>query len=374
MAYSANAVFNGWGKILKSHRWLTDILDRTLGTQTTDDFFDLSDVLRSEAKSTLTANDIERDIEGELSSILTGLRDTLLGEAEAIKAVSDLWITDRIRDLLISTELDPATILDDLNVAMNAVSDTVEGNAVGSGPVDSAGITNSNAGTLTIDATTGFARPQSNVQYRCIDTSVQGSELWEASHSRVAVGVAPSQATTGVAFEFELAGLDVTINAGTTIVESGDTYDGGGQLSNWILTGFTEANTDAGKLYAVVKKNPGGYTSRTYVSLYNDQDNMAFPASSALVCQGFSEGPFPDVITLEEKNSSGISGSVRISKHPTSDRTVTLTLPVYLIGDRFIVPTTSDDEGLIFSVVRDLHDHLLPASAAGYTIPDSKIL
>jgi len=372
MAYSANSTFDPWCKILKVHRWYTDLISKTLGANLADDMHDLIDVLRSEVSSTLTANEIERDIAISLNNDLSAHRDSILGFAAQIKSWSEDFILRRMKEILPSTRDSVAEILNALDRKMDDAGDTVEGNSFGASAVDSTKLTLSNAGTLTIDETTGFCRPNGLIEVVCADTSTQGSELWDVFHNLL--GQATGQATTGVQFEYETAGFKFTIDVGTEIAESGDAYDPPGQLSNWTLTGFTESNTDVGKLYAVVKRNPGTYTNRVYVSLYNDSTNMAFPTSANLVAQGYAEGPYPAVITLDEQEDSGISGSVRLSKHPVSDRTITITLPLFLVGDIFSFTTTSDDEGLVFSMVRDLHNHILPASVAGYSISDSKIM
>jgi hypothetical protein len=103
----------------------------------------------------------------------------------------------------------------------------------------------------------------------------------------------------------------------TTVTEAGDDSN---QLSNWSLTGGGNHNTDSGVLYWSLTDSDGDRT----VELYKNSDG----AAGNLVASGTRTGD--GSITLNEANSSGLTGSVTVAYigDDTDLENNTLTYPV----------------------------------------------
>jgi len=195
----------------------------------------------------------------------------------------------------------------------------------------------------------------------CTDATTPGSELWSVKINKkdetklINLGTA----TTGVEFENEKYGIKFTITRATAILEQ---YDDANQLSNWSLSGVTRAFChDYGILYAELSDVAGTRT----VTLYK---SIAF-GSSEEVAQGSRSGD--GVITLTERNSSGISGNVTVAY--TGDDSKIIILPVleFAVGDKFYFNTFHDGAGLFQTFFVEEWDTALPSTSSGENIPNS---
>lgn len=94
-------------------------------------------------------------------------------------------------------------------------------------------------------------------------------------------------------------------------------------LSAWSLTGASYVtNTDPdGKLFFDVTLSGSTYT----VSVYKD------PQKANKVAEGSNTGPLPKTITLTQQNSSGLSGSVRLDAHAADERGIVLSVPYHYV-------------------------------------------
>ena len=99
-----------------------------------------------------------------------------------------------------------------------------------------------------------------------------------------------------------------------TIIEAGDT---GNYLASWVLTGFTDTNSDNFVYYWNLVKSGTNYT----VSIYSDL------AKTQLVAEGTRNGI--GSITLDTQNASGLSGSVMLSGSPVTDTDAANTLTMH---------------------------------------------
>ena len=95
------------------------------------------------------------------------------------------------------------------------------------------------------------------------------------------------------------------------VIEEGDASN---QMSFWVINGNTLENTSQGRLYWTLTDDGGTHTVKLYRSKYEDpteatDQSTNFPSGSQVASGTGGDGS----ITLNESNSSGISGSVTVS-------------------------------------------------------------
>lgn len=107
------------------------------------------------------------------------------------------------------------------------------------------------------------------------------------------------------------APLLVYPSAHAGVIEEGDASN---QMSSWVINGATLQNTSQGRLYWRLTDDGGTHTVQLYRSKYEDtteatDQSLNFPTESLVASGTGGDGS----ITLNEQNSSGISGSVTVA-------------------------------------------------------------
>ncbi|MBI5480435.1 MAG: SUMF1/EgtB/PvdO family nonheme iron enzyme, partial [Deltaproteobacteria bacterium] len=216
------------------------------------------------------------------------------------------------------------------------------GNQLSSWVIQGATLANTNAGVLYVTIT--YSSPTRTVKLfkaatlQPADLVAQGSLDADGT---VTLGAQSGSGLSGsVTITYVQADADITLTMCSTHqctpytpTPLGETGDDQNQLSNWVIQGADDINTDAGVVYvAITFSSP----TRT-VSLYREPTML--PAD--LVAQGSltSNG----TITLAAANGSGLQGSVDINyAAPDSDITYAVTITTWVCD----YPATVDVVGL----------------------------
>ena len=103
------------------------------------------------------------------------------------------------------------------------------------------------------------------------------------------------------------------------------TGDGDVVLSGWSFSGAVKGtNTDPdGKLFVDVTLSGGTYT----ISLYSAPQK----ASASKVAEGSTASALPQTITLSEQNTSGLSGSVTLESYTKDDTDIVVEVPFHYV-------------------------------------------
>jgi hypothetical protein len=134
-------------------------------------------------------------------------------------------------------------------------------------------------------------------------------------------------------WESQLIGHRLKLNR--TIV---DAFDGGSQVSTYVINGETLDNTDFGILYLELLAGsfPGGNNRR--INLYKDS------AKQSLVARGDRIGD--GTVTLAEQNGSGLTGSCVIV-YASDDLDIQVNLQAFKEGDIITFEVENDYKGII---------------------------
>jgi len=353
VAYDRDAIFTRVGKFVKLHSSVLAYRDTLDGID--DEFQDVFLAYTRDREA----------VYARVASDLNTFKARMTAMADTVKRRVDTYIRDHLSIRLDTSFTGVDEILARLVVEMNNNGDTVQRNDGHAGTAE-VQIRNAYAGTFSAIAATNLAR-DAWFDVVCVSTGTQGSEKWRVQSSVEIEGskIASVQAETDEEYTWTAAGITFTISSGSTIVEAGDDV---GQCSNWVLTGYSTANTNKGVLYARVLGVVWSPYGQNQILLYKDSD---FDAAD-LVASGTIVGP--GEVTLAEANGSGLSGSVDFApNYGTLDQDITLTVPLFVAGDYFRFRTWSDDDnGLFAKFFREQYDVLLPNAAYyGVTIPDS---
>lgn len=273
-------------------------------------------------------------LKADLMSILTNVVDgiaTALSKSESFaKRYMIDWIGNKIgsQESTYSTPTETPSggtisyenegMLRDLIDAMeddtNAGAQSIESPAIGS-ISESADVDNVGAGTVGTPTWFEYAE-ECIVTLECIVETI-GSEAFSVVAKRSKEGTIMT-AQNNLTVTKTYVSTDIGIKSMTLIRTITDSGDEANHFSDWAFSGETSVNTDDGVLYC-------GYVSGTKIlSIYSDSGR------SELVAQGTWDGVDGSTCVLVEQNSSGLSGSVKISQVGAVDPLTTNTLEVDL--------------------------------------------
>jgi hypothetical protein len=339
MAYDKTTIFQNIGKGVKKFNKIDT---------PESGFKAVLDSVMSEIVSLYNDSEAERRILNLFSNANRSDQATLDSIKSQTVSIVSSFLTTVVREGLSVVGSTSATVIDALIDAMEDNSDTVKENTVAvSGPTAD----NDNAGNGTMHPP-GYgqqSRDNNDIEVTCIDATTEGAEHWSVVCSKLgSLGTAVS----GTTFENESAGISFLIEAQEEISEINDNNN---QLDNWSFTGEEKGvNTDSGgKVYVSLTDSAGTRT----VSIYKDSGR------TQLVAQGQRSGD--GEVTLDEQNSSGLSGTVDVT-YTQDDIDIYLILPfVFEIGDKFYFSTSISAQGLFQYFFVERFGKALPSDESG---------
>ena len=344
MGYDKTVIFQNIGKAIKKCNKIAD----------TGGFKDVLDEVMGEIAALFNDSSGERDILYRFSSANRADQQALDSMVRRTVGIVSAYLTEVVRSDLAVVGRTPKDVLSTLTEEMEKAGDTVKENTVQlTGP--SADDDNEGNGTLAVEVTQE-ALDDNHFEVICVDATVEGSEQWLVSSSRIGeLGMA----VTGVQFSPNAGGICLTVTAQTDITEEGDDQN---QLSDWSFNGAEKGvNTDAdGKLYVSLTDTSG----TRKVSCYKDASR------TELVCEGTRDGD--GEVQLEERNSSGLTGTVTVT-YTADDSDIALKLPFpFGVNDRFTFSTDVTDRGKFqFFFVENYGVALPSASSGSETVPET---
>lgn len=344
MAYDKTVIFQNIGKAVKKCNKIAD----------DGGFKDALDGVMAEIATLYNDSAKERNILYRFASANRADQQALDAMVRRTVSIVSAYLTEVVRDDLAVVGRTPKDVLLGLAEAMEDAEDTVKKNTVQVlGPSSDEG--NEGNGTISVEVTQQ-ALDGNHFDVVCIDATVEGSEQWSVSSSRLGeLGMA----VTGVQFTSEEGGINLTITAQDTLTEMGDEQN---QLDNWSFNGAEKGvNTDAdGRLYVSLTDTNGVRK----VSCYKDSGR------TELVCEGTRSGD--GEVQLQEQNSSGLTGSVTVT-YIADDNDISLKLPFpFGVDDKFTFSTEITDKGKFqFFFVENFGVALPSASSGSETVPES---
>ena len=193
-------------------------------------------------------------------------------------------------------------------------------------------------GTVTNISDRDYA-PNGTVTFKCTAgkaTTLQ--ELFEATLIDEDGRTLRARTSLQILKEWESSSFGFRIKLNRTII---DTLDGSNQVSGYVVAGETLTNTDVGKIYLELTDVAGTRTVKWFSNA----------AKTAQVAEGSRVGD--GIITMLQKNASGLSGSVTVA-YTVDDLDIVVDLQPFVLDDVFSIVVTNDEAGLIQTLFKDV--------------------
>lgn len=287
---------------------------------------------------------IKSDMMSVLTDVVNGIATSISKSESFTKRNLITWIANKInsKESAYSTPVESVSggtvsyedegvlrdLIDAMNDDTNAGAQTIETPAIGS-ISEAADADNVGAGTVGTPTWFEYAE-QCVVTLECIVETI-GSESFSVV-ARLSKDGTLITAQNNLTVKKTFLSTDIGINSMTllrTIVDAGAEAD---HFDDWATSGETSTNSDDGVFYC-------SYDSVTKIlSVYSDSGR------ASLVMQGTWDGVDGSTCTLTEQNSSGVSGSVKISQvgavDPATTNTLEFDLQVFKEEDRIYLTYT----------------------------------
>jgi len=339
MSYDKTVMFQNIGKAIKKYNKIDE---------PSTGFKAVLDSVMGETVALYNDSEAERRVLNLFSNANRSDQSALDSIKNQTVSIVSSYLTTAVREELSVVGSTSASAISALADAMEDNSDAVKENTVAvAGPF--ADNDNEGNGMLEDIETTQQARDNNDFEATCIDATTEGSEHWSVVCSKLGgLGTAVSDSV----FSSESAGVSFKINPREDIVESGDAQN---QLANWSFSGEAkgENTTAQGNIYVTLTNS---VTTRT-VSIYKDSGR------TELVAQGQRDGD--GAVTLDEQNSSGLTGSVDVA-YAQDSSDIWLTLPfAFAVGDKFYFSTAVSAKGLFQYFFVERFGKALPSAVGG---------
>ena len=345
MATNWTAIFTDFGKIVLSFND-TEAFQVSIDSNR-DDF------------NTVFGDTAERqifmtDLMAALNSVESGKRST---KSSMVSRCKD-YITGFLNPQMEGTHSNVTDILADMVIKMVDDSETVNGCDVTA--IDNGGDRTGN------EVMAGLAADQlaidDEIRVECISAGTEGAERWSVNSQ--ALNGSVGTATTGSAYSSN--GITFTINRKTAVINN----DGDSQIGGISIFGMVKSvNCDASeKIYPKLTATGGTMA----VELYKDSGL----ASVDLIAHISDVTATVTDVALIEDSDSDVSGTIDITKPGggfVTDVDINIDVPTKsVVGDQFLITTTTDDAGVFLKFFRDEFSLALPADlVGGETISDT---